>query len=120
MPSLIDQARAAQVRSVDLQAVAGRTLVTSARILAETRRLDPSRTVARLHREVSGLRTAMESRAPIEQAKGIVMAATQCDADEAFDVLRRQSQHQNRRLSEVARDLVAATSRHRPAPPRSR
>ena len=36
------------------------------------------------------LQVALESRAVIEQAKGIVMAQRRCTADEAFDELRRR------------------------------
>lgn len=52
------------------------------------------------------LRGAMESRAVIEQAKGIVMGSMGCDADAAFDVLRTQSQAENRKLREIAAELV--------------
>jgi GAF domain-containing protein len=57
------------------------------------------------------LRQAMEHRSTIEQAKGIIMATTGCDADAAFDVLVRQSQHENRKLREVADELVARSIR---------
>jgi len=50
---------------------------------------------------------AMQSRSEIEQAKGIIMAATGCDPDTAFDTLVRQSQHENRKLREIAAELVA-------------
>jgi PAS domain S-box-containing protein len=56
------------------------------------------------------LETALHTRAVIEQAKGILMGRQGCDADTAFDVLRRASQRQNRKLHDVAEDLVAATS----------
>jgi len=52
------------------------------------------------------LATAMESRATIEQAKGIIMATTQCGADEAFTLLRQQSQYENRKLRDVAAEIV--------------
>ena len=52
------------------------------------------------------LQQAMESRAVIEQAKGILIASTGCDADEAFHLLVKQSQHENRKLREVAAELV--------------
>jgi len=58
--------------------------------------------------EAENLRTAMESRAVIEQAKGIVMALHGCTADEAFRQLSRTSQNANRKLRDVASDLVAA------------
>jgi hypothetical protein len=47
-------------------------------------------------------------RAVIEQAKGMVMAATGCDAEEAFAHLRRCSQRANVKVNEVAHRLVAA------------
>jgi GAF domain-containing protein len=56
-----------------------------------------------------GLEEAMRSRAVIEQAKGILMAQSQLTADQAFDVLRRVSQRENRKLREVAAELVDRT-----------
>lgn len=53
------------------------------------------------------LQRAMESRAKIEQAKGIIMATTGLDADEAFAALRDQSQRENRKLRDIATALVA-------------
>lgn len=52
------------------------------------------------------LQEAMSSRAAIEQAKGILMARHGVDADGAFDMLRRQSQHENRKLREIAQEIV--------------
>ena len=49
---------------------------------------------------------AMQSRAVIEQAKGIIMAERRCDADTAFQVLTRASQNQNVKLWRVAELLV--------------
>jgi GAF domain-containing protein len=60
---------------------------------------------------------AMKSRATIEQAKGILMAAQRCSADEAFEVLTRASQRENRKLREIAEEIVArATARDTSAP----
>jgi GAF domain-containing protein len=56
------------------------------------------------------LQSAMESRAVIEQAKGIVMADRHCTADEAFAILSKLSQDTNRKLREVAAALVANAS----------
>jgi GAF domain-containing protein len=55
------------------------------------------------------MRKAMESRAVIEQAKGILMGQRGCDADEAFAILVRLSQQTNRKLREVASLLVEKT-----------
>lgn len=52
------------------------------------------------------LQDALRSRAVIEQAKGVLMAREHLDAEEAFDLLRRLSQQENRKLREVARRLV--------------
>jgi transcriptional regulator with GAF, ATPase, and Fis domain len=63
--------------------------------------------------ELAGhLQTAMASRAVIEQAKGIVMATMGCTPDEAFDILRQQSQTENRKLRDLAAELVARQQRH--------
>ncbi len=53
-----------------------------------------------------GLQRALETRAPIEQAKGMLMAIHGISADEAFDRLRRASQDTNVPLRAVAVDLV--------------
>jgi GAF domain-containing protein len=53
------------------------------------------------------LREALRTRAVIEQAKGILMVRAGCDEDEAFDLLRRTSQNQNRKLRDVAAAVVA-------------
>ena len=62
-------------------------------------------------REVESLNAALLSRATIEQAKGIIMATTRCSADEAFDLLRQQSQALNERLRDIAADLVERSTR---------
>lgn len=52
------------------------------------------------------LQHALQSRTVIEQAKGVV--AEQCDVDtsEAFEVMRRFARSGNRRLHDIARDVV--------------
>jgi GAF domain-containing protein len=52
------------------------------------------------------LQQAMDSRAVIEQAKGILMAAQRCSADAAFNILVRASQNQNRKLRAIAAEIV--------------
>ena len=54
------------------------------------------------------MQAAMESRAVIEQAKGIVMGERRCSADEAFAVLAKLSQETNRKVRDVASALVAS------------
>ncbi|MBO0875486.1 MAG: GAF and ANTAR domain-containing protein [Pseudonocardia sp.] len=58
----------------------------------------------------SHLETALESRAVIDQAKGIIMAEQHCTADEAFTILRTASQNQNLRLRHLAGQFVARVS----------
>jgi hypothetical protein len=53
------------------------------------------------------MQAAMEGRAVIEQAKGIIMGARYCGADEAFRVLVTISQNTNSKLRDVAAALVA-------------
>lgn len=50
---------------------------------------------------------AMEHRAVIEQAKGIIMGDRRCGPEEAFDILRQLSNASNRKLRDVAQTLVA-------------
>lgn len=67
------------------------------------------RTETQLEVEEALLRIA-ETRSVIDQAKGMVMLATGCDADKAFGVLRTFSSHKNVRLHELAHRLVAAVA----------
>lgn len=55
----------------------------------------------------SHLEKALESRGVIEQAKGVLIARQRCSDEEAFDILRRASQRLNRKLRDVAAELVA-------------
>jgi GAF domain-containing protein len=57
------------------------------------------------------LQEAMTSRAVIEQAKGVLVATTRCTPERAFDILVKASQRENRKLREIARDLVDRHSR---------
>jgi GAF domain-containing protein len=57
------------------------------------------------------LQQALESRAVIEQAKGILMAQHHCDSDEAFERLVRLSQEMHVKLREVAVALVDQTTK---------
>jgi GAF domain-containing protein len=52
------------------------------------------------------LQQALSSRDLIGQAKGILMERSGCSADEAFDELRRASQHENKKLTAVALEVV--------------
>ena len=54
----------------------------------------------------ANLQRALESRAVIDQAKGILMARHGLSADAAYDLLSKQSQLENRKLRDIAADLV--------------
>jgi len=63
--------------------------------------------------ERATLAEALHSRDTIGQAKGIIMVTVGCSADEAFRLLKDQSQHENRKLSEVATEIAnRAQSKH--------
>jgi GAF domain-containing protein len=63
------------------------------------------------------MRAAMANRAAIEQAKGIIMAQNRCDADEAFNILRRASQGRNVKVRDLAQELVTSMpARREPKP----
>jgi hypothetical protein len=64
---------------------------------------------AELGEQARHMRLAMESRAVIEQAKGVLMAQRHIDADQAFEVLREASQRYNRKLRDIATGIVAST-----------
>jgi hypothetical protein len=76
--------------------------------------------VRSLETEVEQLRTAMAHRAPIEQAKGVLMLLTGCGEQAAFDLLAHISSHVHRKVRDVALDLVASASGRRPLPPEVR
>ena len=51
---------------------------------------------------------AMQSRAVIEQAKGVLIARHGVTPEAAFELLARRSQHENRKLRSIAEEVVAA------------
>ena len=69
---------------------------------------------ARLTEQARNMRLAMDSRAVIEQAKGVLMAQRHVDAEQAFDILREASQRYNRKLRDIAVGIVASTQEQRP------
>jgi GAF domain-containing protein len=54
------------------------------------------------------LERALQTRGIIDQAKGILMARTGGDADEAFESLRRASLRTNRKVFDLAQQIVAS------------
>jgi GAF domain-containing protein len=55
----------------------------------------------------SHLQEALESRDLIGQAKGVLMARQNVSANEAFDILRRESQKRSRKLRDIAAEVVS-------------
>jgi GAF domain-containing protein len=64
---------------------------------------------AQLAEQARNMRQAMESRAVIEQAKGVLMAQRHVDAEGAFEMLRAASQRYNRKLRDIALGIVEST-----------
>jgi GAF domain-containing protein len=69
---------------------------------------------AQLFDQARNMRIAMESRAVIEQAKGVLMAQRHIDAEQAFEILRDASQRYNRKLRDIAAGIVDSTAENRP------
>jgi transcriptional regulator with GAF, ATPase, and Fis domain len=63
------------------------------------------------NRVAETIQGALTNRAPIEQAKGMLMALHGIDAGSAFDMLKRESQARNVRLHVIASELVQRLSR---------
>ena len=63
---------------------------------------------------VTQLNEALTSRSVIDQARGILIARTGCNADEAIEALKQRSQRENRKLRDIAAEIVNdATDRGR-------
>lgn len=68
--------------------------------------------------EVSAqLEQALASRSVIDQALGVLMGQQRCSADEAFALLRARSQNSNRKLRDVAGELISGLTGQPPADP---
>jgi AmiR/NasT family two-component response regulator len=65
--------------------------------------------------EIDRLRRALESRDIVGQAKGVLIVAMRCSSEDAFAVLVEQSKREDRKLVEIAAEVVdRALSRARP------
>jgi GAF domain-containing protein len=76
----------------------------AAAAIANTRRYAQARSLA------AQLAQALDSRAVIDQARGILMATHGIDAQQAFELLAKESQNTNVKLREVAARLVESIS----------
>jgi hypothetical protein len=63
------------------------------------------------------LADAMVSSSVIDQAIGVLMGQQRCTAGAAFDLLRQASQHRNRKLRDIAAEIITNVSGE---PPQSR
>jgi transcriptional regulator with GAF, ATPase, and Fis domain len=63
------------------------------------------------------LEHALRSRAVIDQAIGIVMAESRCDADQAFATLSRASNNRNMKLRDLATEIVMRVGGRPPSNP---
>lgn len=103
-----------QVREAS-EALAPRAMqaLQTARFLRERSEAEGRRRVSELHDrlnylegELTGLQTAMRTRAVIEQAKGMVMLRDHCGEQQAFQTLVRASQNTHLKLRDVAQRVV--------------
>jgi transcriptional regulator with GAF, ATPase, and Fis domain len=62
--------------------------------------------LAQAQRYAGQLETALTSRGTIDQALGIIRSRTGASAEEAFDSLRLTSQRENRKVAEIAEQIV--------------
>lgn len=82
-----------------MQALVGRTVdMVSSKRLSQALAIEQGRT--------HNLESALDSNREIGMAMGIVMARSGCTRDDAFDRLRRASQDGNRKLRDIAADVV--------------
>jgi ANTAR domain/PAS fold len=72
--------------------------------------------VTALQTEIGQLRTAMASRATIEQAKGVLMVLTGCGEQVAFELLAHMSSHTHRKVRDVATSITESAAGHAPLP----
>src|SRR5215218_6215258 len=66
----------------------------------------------RLHEKVEQLESALDRRAVIERAKGILMERHKVNEREAFELLRDHARSGSRRVLDVARPAFAGTPLH--------
>lgn len=93
-------AQPADVRADDLQVAQALADVATIAILQE--RLTRNRELL-----AGQLQSALDSRIVIEQAKGVLAERSGLDMGEAFALLRRTARSSNRRLAEIAADIIA-------------
>lgn len=86
----------------------------SARSHPSTEPAEPSH--ASLTRENAQLHRAMQTRAPIDLARGMLMASFHLTPEQAWQVLVTTSQHSNTKLHRIAEALLHSADGHTPLP----
>ncbi|SFP55031.1 ANTAR domain-containing protein [Actinomadura madurae] len=84
----------------------GRHAIAALLIAQGSAAVSNSRQYDDVHRTAVQLQAAVEARAIVDQAKGILMHALGCDADEAFAEMRRISQTRHVKLTALAQRIV--------------
>lgn len=64
--------------------------------------------IQRLNQELEKTRTELADRKVIDRAKGIIMQARGLTEDEAFKAMRKLAMDRNKRISDVAEQIIAA------------
>lgn len=62
-----------------------------------------------LKTEVNDLKDAIETRKVVERAKGILMKRCNVSEEEAFKLLQSHSQKENKKMREIAENIISAT-----------
>lgn len=76
---------------------------------------DPADCVWDLERQLTSIRRALDSRDTIGMAKGILMARQNCTPEGAFEMLKKASQRSNRKVADIAAEIVQSNDRRRAA-----
>lgn len=75
-------------------------------VAAATEAISSEQRAVKAEQDVANLQIALRSNRDIGTAMGILMSVHLITQDEAFDVLRRASQHGHRKLRDVAADVI--------------
>jgi response regulator NasT len=62
----------------------------------------------RLQQELHKAKTSLSERKTVDRAKGIIMRQRNVSEDQAYQLLRRLAMQRNRRIGEVAAEVIAA------------
>ena len=63
-----------------------------------------------LRTELQKTRDTLDERKIIDKAKGIIMSQKECNEDDAYKILRKLSMENNKRIVEVAEQIISITN----------